>query len=307
MPLALGQACPACGRENPDGALVCALCGEVLRRVHALAPRASAPPAPTEPRFVDPIAPVEPASDPREPWLYLGIGAITAPVFALTPLLGFMGWFLASLVHEMGHAAVAWLFGMPAVPAISLEGHAAAVHSEQSVPLALLVWGGLALAAWRLLADRARWIALAIVAVLYPALAFTRAGECLHLLAGHGGELAFATLALWKALDGGFTESRLERGLYGTVGWYLVGKNVILCGGLLFSSSSRETYAENGSFGLTNDMIRVAEDVLGWRLQSVALLVLLVALAVPPAAIALWRVSSRIRAREEALTDPRIS
>jgi hypothetical protein len=251
--------------------------------------------------------PIELASDPREPWIYLGIGAITAPIFALTPLLGFMGWFLASLVHEMGHSAVAWLFGMPAFPAISLEGHAAAVHSDQSLFLALLVWAALATAAWRFLAGRARWIAIGIVAVLYPALAFTRAGECLQLLAGHGGELAFATLALWKTLDGGFTESRLERGLYGTVGWYLLGKNVILCGGLLLSSSSREGYAENGSFGLTNDMIRVAEDVLGWRLQSVALLVLVASLGALPAAISLWRVSSRLRADADGFTGVRIS
>jgi hypothetical protein len=131
--------------------------------------------------------------------------------------------------------------------------------------------------------------------VLYPALAFTGGKECLHLLAGHGGELAFATLCLWKTLDGGFTESRLERGLYGTLGWYLLGSNVRLCFGLMFSSSSREGYAENSSFGLTNDMIRVAEDVLGWRLQSVALLMLLVSLGVLPAALSLWRISSRCR------------
>ncbi len=80
------------------------------------------------------------------------------------------------------------------------------------------------------------------------------------------------------------------------LGWYLLGTNVHLCCGLMFSSSSREWYAENGSFGLTNDMIRVAEDVLNWRLQSVAFLMLLVSLAVLPTAFGLWRISSRIRA-----------
>lgn len=285
------QACPACGRENGDGALVCALCGEVLRRVrvvHAPAPALAAP--------VDISLPSEPAVSNSEPWIYLGVGALTAPIFAFTPLLGFMGWFLASLVHEMGHSAVAWFFGMPAFPAISLEGHAVSVHSEPSVFLALLVWTGLGGAAWHFLQGRARWIAIAVVSVVYPALAFTDAKECLHLLAGHGGELAFATLCLWKTLDGGFTESPLERGLYGMLGWYLLGTNVHLCCGLMFSASSREWYAENGSFGLTNDMIRVAEDVLDWRLQSVAFLMLLVCLAVLPIAFGLWRVSSRQRA-----------
>ena len=207
-----------------------------------------------------------------------------------------MGWFLASLVHEMGHAAMAWLFGSPAFPAISLEGHAVAVHSEQVLVFALLVWAGLAGAAWWKLAGRARWMAIGVVALVYPALAFTQAREVLHLLAGHGAELAFATLCLWKTLDGGFTESRLERGLYGTVGWYLLGRNALLCFGLVTSAASRDEYAGNGSFGLTNDMIRVAEELLGWRLESVALLVLVGSIAVLPAALGLWSVSSRLRA-----------
>ena len=231
----------------------------------------------------------------HEPWIYLGIGAITAPIFALTPLLGFMGWFLGSLVHEMGHSIVAWFFGMPAFPAISLEGHAVSMHSDQSLFLAFAVWAGLGALAWYRLEGRARWIALGLVGAIYPALAFTPAKECLHLLAGHGGELAFATLCLWKTLDGGFTESRLERGLYGTVGWYLLGSNAILCVRLVASASSREWYGENGSFGLTNDMIRAAEDVLHWRLQSVAFLMLVATVAALAAAFGLWRISSRTR------------
>jgi hypothetical protein len=238
----------------------------------------------------DPTAPPS-----REPWLYLAIGIVTAPIFAWTPILQYMGWFLASLVHEMGHAALAWLCGMPAIPAISLAGHAAAVHQEQSVLLALAIACAFAAAAWHFLAGRARWIAIGLVAVLYPAVAFTGVKELLFLFAGHGGELAFATLSLWKVLDGGFTKTPVERALYGTVGWYLLGKNAFLACGLMTSSSSRATYAENGSFGLTNDLIRAAEDVLGWRLESVAFLLLVACVLVVPAALCLWRLSLAAR------------
>lgn len=230
-----------------------------------------------------------------EPWLFLGIGLVTAPVFALTPILKFMGWFLASLVHEIGHAAVAWLFGMPAVPAISLAGHAAAVHQEQSRFLVALVGLGLGAAAWRFLAGAWRWSALALVGIVYPALALTGGKELVHLAAGHGAELAFATLCLWKALDGGFTDSRLERGLYGTVGWYLLGRNAFLAWGLFGSAAAREEYGSNGSFGLTNDLLRIAEEVLGWRLESVALVLLAAAILVVPAAIAFWRLTHSLR------------
>lgn len=296
MSTTLDIACAKCGRTRAADERVCALCGGLLRidsaDVAGTAPRN----APNAFERVE-AALAQRERDEREsarrsPWLYLALGLVTAPVFALTPILQYMGWFLASLVHEMGHASLAWVCGMPAVPAISPAGHAAAVHGEQSVGLALLVLGGALLAAWKLLEGAPRIVAMAAIAVVQPALAFTPAKELAFLLAGHAGELAFATLALWKALDGGFTSSKLERGLYGTVGWYLAGKNVLLCFGLMTSASSRAHYASNGSFGLTNDYIRAAEDVLGWRLETVALLMLVASVATVPVAILAWRASS---------------
>ena len=47
--------------------------------------------------------------------------------------------------------------------------------------------------------------------------------------------------------------------------------------------------AQNGSFGLTNDYLRIAQDLLGWRLETVAWLALLASLVVVPAALGLWR------------------
>ncbi len=275
-------ACPRCGRPHDELALACALCGHLLRRAPRPAARPTVP-APSASGTVE-------RSARLEPWLFLGLGLATAPIFAWTPLLRSMGWFLASLVHEMGHAALAWLCGMPAVPAISPGGHAAAVHGPQSLGLALTITAVLAAAAWRGLAGRARWVALVLVLVGHPLVAFSPAGEALHLLAGHAGELLFATLCLWKALDGGFTDSRLERALYGTVGWYLLGRNASLCWGLIHSARARAHYRSNGSFGLTNDYLRLAQDVLGWRLESVAMAMLLASLLVLPAAWLAWRV-----------------
>jgi hypothetical protein len=289
--------CRRCGRPSDPQALACELCGEVLRRAppapkpQPLAAAATMPPA----LGADPEAARAAQRAAREPWIYLGLGLVTAPIFSLTPLLGLMGWFLASLVHEMGHSAVAWFFGLPSVPAIALDGHAAAVHSEQQIFLVGMVALGLCTLAWRWLSGRACVAALIAIGVLYPALAFSGARELLHLVGGHGGELAFAVLALWKTLDGGFTDSSVERLLYGTLGWFLAGKNALLAWGLATNASSRAWYAENGSFGLTNDYLRIAEEILGWRLESVAWLALLASLAAVPTAIALWRLAARWR------------
>jgi hypothetical protein len=228
-------------------------------------------------------------------WLYLAIGLATAPALAFLPIVSFMGWFLASLVHEMGHASAAWLCGMPAFPAISLEGHAAAVHSEQLVPLALFLTAALCFLAWRFFQGHARGIACAAVALVHLTLAFTPARDVLHLLAGHLAELGFACMCLFRALTGGCTHSRTERALHGTLGWFLLGRNVWLCWGLVSSSGARALYETNGSFGLTNDYIRLADDVLGWQLQTTAGGMLLVGALVLPAALVLWRIYERAR------------
>ena len=292
MSALLETECPRCGRSVDGNALACGLCGTLLRRERTLP--ASAPDASQTVVITSTPTPAE-VADTYEPWIFLAIGLATAPVLASAPILQYMGWFLASLVHEMGHAAWAWLCGMPAIPAISLAGHAAAVHSEQQPLLVALIGCGLAWAAWHYLNGRWRFVAIGLVAVIYPLLALTQAKDLIHLSAGHGTELLFATWCLWKTLDGGFTESRLERALYGTVGWFLLGRNVHLCLGLARNAAARAEYHSNGSFGFTNDYIRVAEDVLHWRLESVAILMLVAALLVLPAALGFWRFTLALR------------
>jgi hypothetical protein len=221
-------------------------------------------------------------------WLVLGIGAVLAPVLTLTPLLRYVGWFLASLVHETGHAAVAWAFGCPAFPAIRIDGHAAAIHREQQPVLCALVLGVLLAFAWAS-RERPRRLAVAVALVVaYPLAAFTRVHESLFLLAGHLGELGFAAYAFTRAMDGGFSGSTAERVAHAAVGWYLVGRTGALAIGLLTSDATRSAYETNGSFGLENDLVRFAHDSLGTSsLAPGALLLLLLSLAVASLAVAL--------------------
>ena len=54
------------------------------------------------------------------------------------------------------------------------------------------------------------------------------------------------------------------------------------------SAAGREAYRNSGSFGLTNDYLRVAEDVVGCPLEMVAVGMGILALAAPVVAGALW-------------------
>lgn len=226
----------------------------------------------------------------KQAYTFLGLGLLLAPVFAYMPFLGYFNWFLGALFHETGHCLFGWLMGQPAMPAISLTGHAMAMHQGQSTLLALAICGCLAAGAWSMRAHRGLAIGLAVAAVLQPLLAFTQGKEILFLLGGHLGELCMATVCIWRTISGRFSENNLERLLYSILGWYLVGSNVVLSLGLMFSRAAQDEYAGNGSFGLTNDYLRLANDVLGTSLGTVAFGMLLVALIPVPLA---WMLSHR--------------
>lgn len=209
-------------------------------------------------------------------------GAVLAPVFTFAPLLRRMGWLLCSLVHEIGHTAAALFVGCSAVPAIRLDGHAMTQHGPQHLPVALATWVALGFLAWRCRRRKPWLVTFAAMGLLYPLLAFTYLEDVVHLLGGHLGELVFAGIFFWRALSGGFTSARGERLAYATCAWYLVGCNLWLSAGLIFSVEVRHWYASSGSFGLSNDYIRLADQVLGWPLGAVAGIMLLASLAVLP-------------------------
>ncbi|MCP5021219.1 MAG: hypothetical protein GY930_05525 [bacterium] len=287
--------CPRCGTINGEDSYSCRLCSEVLRK------------RPTEPSLASLLDPGEathhsiPKARPhmvgagsgaggiglgKEGYAYAGVGLALAILIHFIPILGYFNWFLSALFHETGHCVFAWAMGQPAFPAISLGGHAAAVHQGQSLFLTLAICAGLGFAAWNARGHRGCLLGLTTLAILQPLLAFSGAKEVLFLLGGHLGELAFGAIFLWRAFTGGFTANKLERVLYGTLACHLIGENVLLCGGLLFSQAARLEYAGNGSFGLTNDFLRLTNDQLGVSLGTVAFAMLVVSLLTVP--LACW-------------------
>ena len=280
--------CSRCGRPAGADDYVCSLCGEVLRRSTAPAPRAPAPaPTPWMPAPESRRGNGVPAGRPG--WAYLLVGLVLAPVLTFTPLLQYVGWFLSALFHETGHAAVGWALGCPSIPAVSIAGEAAAVHGDQKLFLCVFWMACLAGLAWANRAQRSRLVLFGAALLAYPVLAFTGAREALFLAGGHLGELVFATVFLVQATAGGFTDSPAERAAHSMLGWYFVGNNAWLCRGLLWSDQARATYASNGSFGLENDYARLARDVLHVPLSAVAGGMLLLALATVPIAVVLGR------------------
>jgi hypothetical protein len=248
-----------------------------------------------DPRFVytPPAAPAAPPSRVIRVdagWASLAVGIGLALLLGLAPPLRFMGWLIRSLFHETGHVIAAWLGGCPAYPAISLHGHAAAYHKPQTAAIAALV--GLLVVVLAVLAFRSRRLRGPAVALLatWVLLTFVRPlREMTFLLAGHLGEVGFEGFFLWRARTGEGVERGLERPLYACLGWTLAGSAALLALGLLFSESSRAGYATSGSFGLENDLSRVANEHLHSGLGPPAILILVAAVACVAAGLLVGR------------------
>jgi hypothetical protein len=255
-----------------------------------LPPRLPPPPpqapsrAPAPPATADGLEPAEPVWR----WLLLGV-AIAWPATFVLPRM--FGWVLAALPHEMGHATFGCLLGRPSAPAISVAGHAWTGIGERRAWLVVAIGLAFAVAAWLQRRRRARCAVLGCAAVLLPLLACSRAAEAAIAAGGHLGELVFATWCFALCTSGGYTGTAQERVASALAGSLLQGLDLRLASGLLTSSEAREAYANNGSLGLKNDLLVLAEDLWHCRLQSVAMLLLLLALLPLPlgAWLGCWR------------------
>lgn len=206
--------------------------------------------------------------------------AVRALVVAFVPSV-LLGWFfpfrvmgegISFLVHELGHTLVAWFFGCSAMPAIVMT-----IVFAQSRVFAALVWCGLVFLAVKFRRAPVWNIGFAVLALLYPLVAFTQAHLTAFDLGGHLAEVAFAAWAFHRAIRG--ERPDWERPVWAFFAFYLVARNVKLFGGVALSAAARTDYLTIAITG-QNDMVKVAATT-GLALTTIAALTALVFLVVP--------------------------
>ena len=215
----------------------------------------------------------------RWPWLLAGLGgAVLAHLIVPATFV----WVLCAIPHEMGHATVGCWLGRPSSPAISLAGHAWSHIGELRPWLPWTILVVLLGVAWHRRHRRVLAVVLAVVAVGSPLVAFAKVATVAIAIGGHLGELAFAAYCYHLFWTGGYTGAFQERLACVIAGALLQVANLKLCLGLLTSAAARAHYATNGSLGMKNDYLVIAEDLCHCRLHSVALLMLVAAIAALP-------------------------
>ncbi len=270
------MACPKCGFEQVEGRQDCLRCGVLFRRFQKHDEKqadeksnAEADESNLENENVDEEILVQ--SIEREGWISLGIGAGIAAIVLLFPFLNFIFSYIKVLVHEFGHALVSWLFAYPSIPAFDfMYGGGVALTDERQPPLFIGIYGGLAFLCYLFRRNALALGLLGLFTALYSACAFTEAHQVVILFMGHGAELLFAGLFLYRALSGSGIIVAVERPLYAFLGLFIIALDLQFAFRLMSDYGYRVDYEEAKGGGHWMDFSRIAEEFLHVDLSVVA-------------------------------------
>ncbi|MCS7030288.1 MAG: M50 family metallopeptidase [Gloeomargarita sp. SKYG116] len=213
------------------------------------------------------------------------IGLITAFVLCAMPFVRFVLSYLVIIIHELGHTATAWLMGYPAIPAFDfMHGGGVTLQLGERwalIPLVFyLAMGGL------MYYFRRNWLTLTvliILALMYTWIYFTRWHEWLLVAMGHGMELVFAVMFLYRAMTGWACQQPGEQTLYGILGFFILLYDLNFTRQLLFDATMRELYLLGKGDVLDHDFVRIAQEFwhvpLAWVVSLFGLSCLLTPLA----------------------------
>jgi hypothetical protein len=231
----------------------------------------------------------------REGWSSLGIGALLAIFIMFFPCLNFIFSPLLTIVHELGHAAAGWLCGFPSVPTIDFQYGGGVTYQQHRSTLILLcvflLYSYLFIYFRR---NRLTLLVLLISLACYSALTFTYLHEIFIVVMGHGSELIFSGIFLYRAMSGYAVLVPLERPLYGFAGFFIQFYDMRFAIQLLLKPEYRTAYEDAKGGGHWMDFSRLAEEFFHVRLPVVALFFLCACLLPPLLSFLFFRYQPRI-------------
>lgn len=214
-------------------------------------------------------APRADAEEQRFPWLLMTACLVLCLMLTLTPINQMMPFrwvgtglsYLGVFFHEIGHAAIAWLYGYPSVPTFDFtHGGGMAYWGERRLALQILMLPALAFACvasfYRARVVFACTVSLSVLILLTS---FTDFHEVFLYGAGHAAELAIGGFCLYRAVSNTAARRAGERTMNFIVGFFFPLHMMHMAWGLMRDDNARMDYfAQKGGHGF-GDMSRIAD------------------------------------------------
>ncbi|MFC2155039.1 hypothetical protein ACFLRB_00925 [Acidobacteriota bacterium] len=226
----------------------------------------------------------------RSAWQSLGGGLVITVGVLLIPFLTYVFHYMLILIHELGHALFGWLFGYPSIPAFDfIYGGGLTSHQDRKIIIVVIVYLLLAGLFVLFRKNHLTLISLTILIMLYTLSVFTPGHQLIILFMGHGSELAFGGLFLYRALSGSAILVPAERPLYAFLGIFVLFMDMRFAHRLMTSPQFRAEYGAAKGGGHWMDFSRIANEILNVDLTTVAAFFLLMCLFAPIAAYLFFR------------------
>lgn len=291
--------CPKCHFSIVSATAECPRCGVVLAKWQPPNPRVrreeSVPFTHPLPSNIVDEDEVTNGTMAAAEWKILGFGLLAAVIVYAIPFLRFVFSAMVTLFHELGHAVIGWILGVPSLPAFDFVYGGGFTHqSGFRLSVALAVAAAFVYLGW-LFRRNPKSVAI-IVATFLLWLFFVSAEwrrELAIASAGHLFEFILAAILFYQALSGtGWRNPELERPLGAFVGFFVQIHSTMFAWRLTSDSSFLEWYRQGKGGALMNDLEVVALDLHIWLKVNPGIIgvakMLLVFSLLPIAVALLW-------------------
>ncbi len=195
-------------------------------------------------------------------WIALGWGLPLALLITWWKPLGTVLMPLPVIIHELGHAVAAWVFGRPAIPAFDFHYGGGVTRWFDQVPgLVVVVMVAMLYLGWRMRRRPVATICVGAGVVVYSLLAWNKGHMLVIEASGHGFELLFAGVFLYRAFTGLGLRLSVERPLYGMLGLWFLFHNLAFANQLLTNPAARAEYAAAKGGGDWMDFAQLSRDL----------------------------------------------
>ncbi len=241
----------------------------------------------------------------REGWLSLAGGAVITAIVVFIPFLNYILSYIIVLVHELGHTMSHWLFGYPSIPAFDfMYGGGVAIHQSRQIILVVLFYFCFGYLFYLFRHNSPTVIILTVIATGYSLAVFTPLHEVVNLFMGHGFELLFATIFLYRAISGSAVIVAVERPLYGFLGLFIEFRDIRFAYRLMTSHAYRTEYEAAKGGGHWMDFSRITEEYLRMDLPVIAGFFLICCTIPPIVAFLAYRYRSSWMSTRSKLLSP---
>ncbi|WP_448379961.1 hypothetical protein [Gloeomargarita sp.] len=204
----------------------------------------------------------------------LWIGAIVGLGLCWPSLSRFVLSYLVIIIHELGHTLAGWLMGYPSFPAFDfIHGGGITLQlQERWALIPVLIYSGLGGLLYYFRRNHLTVMVIISGALLYTGMYFTRVNQLFFLAMGHGCELLFIGIFLYRSMTGWGCQQPGEQTLYGVLGFFMWFYDLNFVRQLLFDPQMRALYALGKGEVLDHDWVRIAGEFLRVDLSLVVVL-----------------------------------